>query len=574
MIGQKLNDRYSITSRLGEGGMGEVFQAVDEQSGQQVAVKVLARQLSLHAESLTRFRREAETLRQLEHPNIVKFLDAFEHEEQYVIVMEYIAGGSLHDLLRQEPLPIDQAKRIALELCDALIRSHHLNIIHRDIKPENVLLLQNGTPRLADFGVARLSASTRMTSTGTKVGTPHYMSPEAWKGETIDAQADIWSFGVMLFEMLAGRVPFDGDTEYTVMTRVCTTPPPNLKRLRADVPPALVKIVNRMLTRDKKRRYQTMRQVAVDLESGQQVTTSISHKFRIGAMIFTGLLLALFAGNYLIKNLAAVSAESTKTTSQPQISTTPAFQTATPVPLTFTATPGTGSTMIGADGMILVFVPAGEFIMGSDEYPDAQASTITLDSYWMDQTEVTNKMYAQCVSDGTCQPPLNQSSETRGIYFDNPEFNNHPVIYVDWNMAQTYCESVDRRLPTEAEWEKAARATNGRVYPWGNTTPNENLLNFNNDIGDTTEVGKYPEGVSFYGALDMAGNVWEWVSSVYEPYPYDANDGRENLSSADVRGLRGGSWGYIDLDVHSAYRYGATPSYTGQSVGFRCALSQ
>ena len=176
--------------------MGEVYLADDEQTHQQVAIKILARQLTTHPESLERFRREAKTLRQLDHPNIVKFIDAFEHEKQYVIVMEYMPSGSLHDLLKQGRLSVERAREIALGLCDALIRSHQLNIIHRDIKPENVLLDENGTPKLADFGVARLSEGTRMTRTGTQVGTPYYMSPEAWEGKKLDAQADIWSLEI------------------------------------------------------------------------------------------------------------------------------------------------------------------------------------------------------------------------------------------------------------------------------------------------------------------------------------------------------------------------------------------
>jgi serine/threonine protein kinase len=267
MIGQKLNQRYTITARLGEGGMGEVYQGNDEQTGQPVAVKVLARHLSSHPESLERFKREAKTLRQLEHPNIVKFVDSFEYEAQYVIVMEYVPGGSLHDLLRQGLLPLERARQIALDLCDALIHTHRLKIIHRDIKPENVLIDQHGTPKLADFGVARLSEDTqRMTRSGTMVGTPYYMAPEAWEGEKLDAQADIWSLGVVLFEMLSGQLPFRGDTPMALMTKVCTTPPPDLKELRAEVPLSLAEIVNHMLTRDKRRRYPTMREVAVDLE--------------------------------------------------------------------------------------------------------------------------------------------------------------------------------------------------------------------------------------------------------------------------------------------------------------------
>jgi basic membrane protein A len=273
MIGQTLNNRYAITARLGKGAMGIVYRATDIQSRRDVALKVISSELAVEPDMLERFKREGEALRQLKHPNIVGFMDAFQHDEHYVIVMEYVSGGSLHELIKAGPLPIERARQISLDLCDALIRAHRLNIIHRDIKPENILIDEDGTPKLADFGVARLSEGTRMTKSGTQVGTPYYMSPEAWEGKPLDAQTDIWSLGVILFEMLTGQVPFGGDTGAAVMNKVLTAPPPDLKKLRTEVPTSLVKIVRRLLTRDKTSRYQTMRQVAVDLESGQQGTT-------------------------------------------------------------------------------------------------------------------------------------------------------------------------------------------------------------------------------------------------------------------------------------------------------------
>ena len=333
MIGQTLNNRYAITSLLGEGAMGEVYLASDEQTGQQVAVKILARQLITRPELIERFRREAETLRTLDHPNIVKFVDTFEYEGQYVIVMEYLAGGSLHDLIKKGPLPIDRAHRIALELCDSLIRSHHLNIIHRDIKPENVLLTADGKPKLADFGVARLNEGTRMTRTGTQVGTPYYMSPEAWEGQTIDAQADIWSLGVMLFEMLAGQVPFGGDTGASVMNKVLTTQPPDLKKLRAEVSPGLAKIVSRMLTRDKKRRYQTMRQVAVDLESGKPAANFNSVLVFSGGAVILMLILATLgvAFNWIVNPSPLETASPTSPATETSIPTPEETPTETPI---------------------------------------------------------------------------------------------------------------------------------------------------------------------------------------------------------------------------------------------------
>ena len=275
MIGQTLNNRYTILARLGRGAMGTVYRATDTQSGRDVALKIISSELAVDPAMLERFKREGEALRQLKHVNIVGYIDAFQHDEQAVIVMEHVEGGSLYDVIKKGPLPIEYAIQIALDLCDALIRSHRLKIIHRDIKPENILIDNDGTPKLADFGVARLSEGTRMTRSGMQVGTPYYMSPEAWEGKTLDAQADIWSLGVVLFEMLSGQVPFGGDTPLAVMTKISTTPPPDLRKLRADVPAGLVRIIGRMLTRNKQRRYQTMREVAVDLERGQQSTTPV-----------------------------------------------------------------------------------------------------------------------------------------------------------------------------------------------------------------------------------------------------------------------------------------------------------
>jgi serine/threonine protein kinase len=351
MIGQTLNNRYKVMARLGKGAMGTVYRATDTQNGQEVALKVISSELAIEPEMLERFKREGEALRKLKHPNIVGFLDAFQHGEQYVIAMEYVSGGSLHELIKSSRLPIERARQITLDLCDALIRAHRLSIIHRDIKPENILIDEDGTPKLADFGIAKLSEGTRMTRSGTQVGTPYYMAPEAWTGEVLDGQADIWSLGVLLFEMLAGEVPFGGDTPMVVMSKINTTPPPDLKKLRADVPPRLVKIVIRMLTRDKKRRYQTMREVGVDLESGQQMTTPAPvslianptyANFRIlgvGAIVLLVLIFGALGLNTLLQNLlvtkvAVPSTPTLKPISSPTKTLSPAA-TPTPIPLIF-----------------------------------------------------------------------------------------------------------------------------------------------------------------------------------------------------------------------------------------------
>ena len=174
----------------------------------EISPEVITQKLSASHEILERFRREGEALHKLHHENIVSFVEMFPLGQQYAIVMEYVPGGSLHALVGRGPVPFDRAVRIALELSDALARAHHIGIIHRDVKPENVLLTADGNPQLTDFGVARLvSEITRLTETGTQVGTPFYMSPEAWEGSPLDGQADIWSLGVVFYEMLTGELP-------------------------------------------------------------------------------------------------------------------------------------------------------------------------------------------------------------------------------------------------------------------------------------------------------------------------------------------------------------------------------
>jgi formylglycine-generating enzyme required for sulfatase activity len=233
--------------------------------------------------------------------------------------------------------------------------------------------------------------------------------------------------------------------------------------------------------------------------------------------------------------------------------------------------------MTGKDGMTLLFVPSGEFIMGndnsgSDEKPEHK---VNLDAFWIDRTEVTNAMYARCVSADECDTPSSNSSGTGAVHFGNSEFDNHPVINVSWEDANAYCLWVDRRLPTEAEWEKAARGENAFTYPWGQDAPNNDLLNFNSAVGDTTEVGTYLDGASPYGALDMAGNVWEWVADWYSDTYYQGSPSLNPLGpdSGIYRVQRGGSAYHDDFNVRSANRYGDDPTNTNFVVGFRCAMS-
>lgn len=274
-------------------------------------------------------------------------------------------------------------------------------------------------------------------------------------------------------------------------------------------------------------------------------------------------------------------------------SATPLPPTETPIPYTATPQPtdtpvptptlGIGSAITADDGAVLVYVPAGEFLMGStyadtfaqdDEFPQ---HTVYLDAFWIDQYEVTNKQYAMCVEAGACNPPVNTSSADRESYFGNPEFDDYPVIEMRWEDANAYCTWAGRSLPTEAQWEKAARGTDGRLFPWGNDNPNETLLNYNQNIGDTTKGGVYEGDKSPYGVYDMAGNVMEWTNDRYSQIYYSKSPAENPTgpASGETYILRGGtlySSRYVFVRVTDRSQ-GLAPQWYYKYIGFRCATA-
>ena len=242
---------------------------------------------------------------------------------------------------------------------------------------------------------------------------------------------------------------------------------------------------------------------------------------------------------------------------------------------TSTPTLGIGSTWISPlDGMVMVFVPAGPFQMGytggyADELP---VHTVTLDAFWIDKTEVTIGLYDLCVQAGACQPPRRRTSNAIDDYYGNPKYADYPVINVSWIDAQSYCTWAGRRLPSEAEWEKAARGTDGRLHPWGNNAPEKNLASFGNNIEDISKTGSYPDGASPYGVLDMAGNVWEWTADWYGQDYYSQSPDRNppGPESGTKRVLRGGSWHYDASGIRSTYRLAKDPTFSSYEIGIRC----
>jgi serine/threonine-protein kinase len=247
-------------------------------------------------------------------------------------------------------------------------------------------------------------------------------------------------------------------------------------------------------------------------------------------------------------------------TLEPSLTPTQSFTpTATPLPVEIT----------DPKGVTMRLVPAGEFTMGRD---DAGASgrvhMVYLDSYYMDVYEVTIKLYKICATAGICSIPKDTSR------YNSSSYGNRPVDYVNWDQAKTYCQWRGARLPTEAEWEKAARGTDGRVYPWGAGIDCDKA-SYRGCVGNTTAVGSHPDGISPYGMYDMAGNVSEWVADWYgDDYYVILGDNASNPqgpSDGYYRGLRGGGWANYDYNVRSDTRYFVEPSYSNSGVGFRCA---
>jgi serine/threonine protein kinase/tetratricopeptide (TPR) repeat protein len=266
-VAERQHDRYALLEEIGQGGMGTVYRGRDRQSDNRVAIKRL-RAGVVDAKIVERFRREGDLLRRLNHPNIVQLLDAYESQGEHYLVMEYVEGGSLRqELDRVAPLPLRRALSISIEVADALTRAHHLGVVHRDIKPANILLARDGTPRLADFGIAR-TANSNLTETGMLVGTLAYVSPEALRGQKADPRSDIWSFGVMLYEMVTGALPFGNEKDVGALIRsILEDSVPDLETLRSDLPVGFVDLIYRMLAKEPAERISSFRLVGAELEA-------------------------------------------------------------------------------------------------------------------------------------------------------------------------------------------------------------------------------------------------------------------------------------------------------------------
>ena len=275
LLGTKLNGRYRLESRVASGGMATVYVAVDETLQRQVAIKLMNREVATDSDQLERFRREARSVAQLSHPHIVGVIDAGEDEGRPYIVLEYVEGETLKQRIRREgPLPIPEAVAYAIEIARALGCAHNHQIVHRDVKPQNVLIDEEGSAKVTDFGIARTLDEDGLTADGRVLGTTDYVSPEQALGRLVTTQSDLYSLGVVLYEMVTGEVPFTADTQVAVAMKHVRDQLPDVQAKRADVSAALAAVIDHATAKRLEDRYADDRELIADLEDALAIETS------------------------------------------------------------------------------------------------------------------------------------------------------------------------------------------------------------------------------------------------------------------------------------------------------------
>ena len=273
MEGKKLGGRYEIVSRVGGGGMAVVYKARDVLLNRYVAIKVLSESLSNDSEFIRRFSREAQAAASLSHPNIVNVYDVGRDHFTHYIVMELVEGPTLKQYIQDRgPLPVQEAATIAVQICDGLAHAHENQIVHRDIKPHNILLGPNGRAKVTDFGIARAASSSTITQQGSVMGSVHYFSPEQARGGVIGEKSDLYSLGIVLYEMLTGRIPFDGDSAISIALKHLQETPEDPRKYNSNIPDNVAEIVMRALSKNPEERFESARDMMKNIQYAVQLT--------------------------------------------------------------------------------------------------------------------------------------------------------------------------------------------------------------------------------------------------------------------------------------------------------------
>ncbi len=662
LIGQTIGN-YRIVSEIGRGGMATVYKAHQTSLNRYVAIKVLPPYFQHTKEFLARFKQEALSAAKLQHPNIVQIYETGEWNGYHFIVMEYVDGESLQSLMQRRggPLDLPTALNLLAQIGSALDYAHSQGVVHRDVKPSNILIDRQGRALLTDFGIAKAAESTRLTQTGASIGTPEYMAPEQAEGEPVDARSDLYSLGVILFQMLTGYVPFTGATPTAIMFGHVHKAPPSPRSINVALTPAIESVVLKGLAKRKEDRFQSASELVNALRAAQQGKATVfaptvpAYPIQmpspvngrrgmpnwiapvaagtiIGLALICGLIglaLVVRSGSPTPTTIAVnpagarsplvLGSAATPTLLPPTVTLVPLSPTATSTQVP-TAAPPTNAPTIqpsstpqptdtavpptptpsGPPGM--VFVPAGVFWMGASE-TDSQAAAdekpghfVDASAFYIDRFEVTNAQWKQCVDAGRCPKPNGvYSQQSPHMAYGNPTYDNFPVVFISQGVASDYCvwrgeqRGEKWRLPYEYEWEKAARGTDKRIYPWGDTwdgyranaaqgKPGPLAADTYSNPADAKTYGCSP-----FGVCNMVGNVREWVADFYGSHWYfdSMRDGPAsgilqdpiNWSTPPKFVIRGGSFKSSAFDARVSKRDARNGADTIDDVGFRCVKS-
>ncbi len=581
--------KYELLDYLG-GGMSRVYRARDTLIGRIVCVKILTEQADTEAKA--RFLQEARVAGNLNHDNVIRVYDFGEDAEgNPYMVMEFLEGEDLRHLMKQNRTGDREWKlKAALQIARALDHIHERKIIHRDIKPENIHVTPAGVVKLMDFGIAK-SEDISLTRTGFTLGTPYYMAPEQVRGEPPTPQMDIYAYGVMIFELLTGIRPTDGETIETIFYKVLYEPLDIAPLLTADVPAPVRDVVARCTAKEPGQRPQTFAEICRVLEDVLgDAAPKLENAAPPPALLATAAVATGLSPSPSIPPMEAAAGTPVALETPPAPVEAPAAPAPLPAPpkrnlVTIAVALAIGLAVLAAIvGLLLkrspeqpktaeqapqlpatlnhpagamVLVPAGEYRGGQDGIVRPVAA------FYIDRTEVTNAAYARyCQERGR---PLPEAFPQ-----DRP---NLPVVNVTFVDAQEFARWAGKRLPTMSEWEKAARGTDGRLFPWGNDADKSRAVTQASALAD---AGSIPAGASPYGALDMIGNAWEFVDDPRTPTPGAIAAFKSLLTpppTADEPwyAMRGGSY-LTPLTDSLTWDSASVPArFRGPDIGFRCA---
>lgn len=636
--------RYLNLEEIGRGGFATVYKALDSKLNRNVALKVLHAGYGSDPNFVARFHQEAQTIASLNHPNIITIYDFGDEDRRLFIAMEFLANGDLQAWFNRKKVPLSVAEALTFlaPVANALDYAHEQGIVHRDIKPSNIMLQKIRDDLrvvITDFGLVKaMEGSIALTMTNQMLGSPEYMAPEQAdpnRHNEVGPHSDLYAFGIVAYQLLAGRVPFPGQGNSTLYAQEYKPVPPP-QDINKSLLPGTADILVKMLSKSPTDRYSTATAFVQALEEIGQISSQNQQNEASVAALYKKLLKAHKSKNWIeVITLAAqievfnpdyknISFLKTEAQNQLRVNQTQISSTLVDLPETSQEAPSSmpkrrwdkyiksrpnqhknarpawikwatlsliaimilagGYLLVSSsshntkagdtwerpeDKMEMVYVPKTTFPlttfrMGSNdgESNEQPVHRVNLDAFWIDKTEVTNGQYALCVADGTCEKPRFISGAQQ------------PVVGVDWRNANDYCKWVKRRLPTEAEWEYAARGPKGNLFPWGNSSPSCELLNYDMCIGEPTIVdSNSPEGDSWVGVSNMAGNVSEWVNDWYDD-DYYANSPSQNPIGPTVsltKVMRGGSYEDNTFDVRSSNRFSRDHTHSSESLGFRCA---